>query len=85
MAFAGKTAVRTQCGILMYSSLAVTTEAFPLGLAAIKFWSAKRFKGMTALKRKINLTWASHRAEGEYPLTGEFTASRCPKMMHSYR
>jgi len=25
------------CGILMYSSLALTTEGLPLGLAAIKF------------------------------------------------
>ena len=27
------------CGILMHSSLAVTTEGLPLGLAAIKFWN----------------------------------------------
>jgi hypothetical protein len=54
--FTRKTAGRTQCGILMHSSLAVTTEGLPLGLAAIKFWTRKKFKGTTALKRKINPT-----------------------------
>jgi hypothetical protein len=44
------------CGILMHSSLAVTTEGLPLGLAAIKFWSRSKFKGTNALKRKINPT-----------------------------
>src|SRR4051794_189762 len=44
------------CGILMHSSLAVTTDGLPLGLAAIKFWSRSEFKGTNALKRKINPT-----------------------------
>ncbi|MGY4167779.1 hypothetical protein ACVIM8_001852 [Bradyrhizobium sp. USDA 4529] len=56
ISFTGKTAERTQCGILMHSSLAVTTEGLPIGLSAIKFWTRKKFKGTTALKRKINLT-----------------------------
>lgn len=46
----------TVCGLLMHSSLAVTTEGLPLGLAAIKFWSRKKFKGTNALKKKINPT-----------------------------
>ncbi|KNE75156.1 transposase (plasmid) [Candidatus Burkholderia crenata] len=46
----------TVCEILMHSSLAVTTQGIPLGLAAIKFWSRKKFKGCDALKRKINPT-----------------------------
>jgi hypothetical protein len=46
----------TACGILMHSSLAVTTEGLPLGLIAIKFWSRKKFKGANALKKKINPT-----------------------------
>jgi hypothetical protein len=46
----------TVCGILMHSSLAVTTEGLPLGLAAIKFWTRSKFKGTNALKRKINPT-----------------------------
>jgi len=44
------------CGILMHSSLAVTSEGVPLGLAAIKFWTREKFKGSTALKRHINPT-----------------------------
>jgi hypothetical protein len=44
------------CGILMHSSLAVTTEGLPLGLAAVKFWTRKKFKGTDALKKKINPT-----------------------------
>ena len=47
---------RTVCGILMHSSLAVTTEGLPLGLAAIKFWNRQKFKGTAALKKKINPT-----------------------------
>jgi hypothetical protein len=46
----------TVCGILMHSSLAVTTEGLPLGLTAIKFWTRSKFKGTNALKRKINPT-----------------------------
>ena len=44
------------CGILMHSSLLVTTEGLPLGLAAIKFWSRDKFHGANALKRSINPT-----------------------------
>jgi hypothetical protein len=56
--FIGKTMMHgkplTQCGILMHSSLAVTTEGLPLGLAAIKFWTRSKFKGCNALKKTIN-------------------------------
>jgi len=44
------------CGILMHSSLAVTTEGLPLGLSAIKFWTREEFKGTNALKKHINPT-----------------------------
>ena len=44
------------CGILMHSSLVVTEEGLPLGLAAVKFWNRDKFKGSTQLKRKINPT-----------------------------
>jgi hypothetical protein len=44
------------CGNLMHSSLAVTTEGLPLGLAAVKLWSRDKFKGTAQLKRKINPT-----------------------------
>ena len=39
------------CGILMHSSLAVTIEGLPLGLAAVKFWNREKFKGTAQLKR----------------------------------
>jgi hypothetical protein len=53
---AGRFRMHTVCGLLMHSSLAVTTEGLPLGLAAIKFWTRQKFKGTTALKKKINPT-----------------------------
>ena len=53
---AGRLKTHTVCGILMHSSLAVTTEGLPLGLTAIKFWTRKKFKGTNALKKKINPT-----------------------------
>ena len=46
----------TVCGILMHSSLAVSTEGLPLGLTAVKFWTRDEFKGCNALKKKINPT-----------------------------
>ena len=45
-----------QRGILMHSSLVVTSEGLSLGLAAIKFWIRKRFKGTNALKKHVNPT-----------------------------
>jgi hypothetical protein len=53
---AGRLRSHTVCGILMHSSLATTTEGVPLGLAAVKFWTRKKFKGTAALKRKVNPT-----------------------------
>jgi hypothetical protein len=53
---AGRLRSHTVCGILMHSSLAVTIEGVPLGLAAVKFWTRKKFKGTAALRKKINPT-----------------------------
>src|SRR5271167_237663 len=53
---AGRLRSHTVCGILMHSSLAVTIEGVPLGLAAVKFWTRKKFRGTAALKKKINPT-----------------------------
>lgn len=53
---AGRLREHTVCGILMHSSLVVTLSGLPLGLAAIKFWTRKKFKGTRALKRKVNPT-----------------------------
>jgi hypothetical protein len=47
---AGRQRMHTVCGILMHSSLALTTDRVPLGLAAIKLWTRKKFKGTNALK-----------------------------------
>jgi hypothetical protein len=52
----GRPTSRTICGILMHSSLVVTPDGLPLGLAAIKFWNRQTFKGCALLKRKINPT-----------------------------
>ncbi len=40
----------------MHSSLAVTPEGLPFGIAAIAFWTRKKFKGTDALKKTINPT-----------------------------
>src|SRR4051812_29068316 len=42
---AGRRTPITVCGILMHSSLVITSEGLPLGLAAVKFWTRKEFKG----------------------------------------
>lgn len=42
------------CGVMMHASLAVTLEGLPLGLSAARFWSRAQFKGLLALKRKVN-------------------------------
>ena len=49
---AGRQRIHTPCGILMHSSLAVTTDGLPLGLTAIKLWTRKKFKGTDALNGK---------------------------------
>lgn len=48
----GRQRMHTVCGILMHSSLAVTTDGLPLGLTAIKLWTRKKFKGTNALQGK---------------------------------
>src|SRR3974390_3049994 len=53
---AGQPNTRTLCGVLMHSSLAVTTSGTPLGLSAGKVWTRHKFKGTAALKRLVNQT-----------------------------
>jgi len=53
---AGRVRAHTVCGLLMHASLVVTPEGLPLGLAAVKVWSRRKFKGVAALKRRVNLT-----------------------------
>jgi hypothetical protein len=43
-------------GFLMHSSMVVTRDGLPLGLASIKFWTRQSFKGCSALKRHVNPT-----------------------------
>ena len=52
----GRPRLHTTCGILLHSSLVVTLEGLPLGIAAVKAWTRKKFKGCNALKKKINPT-----------------------------
>lgn len=52
----GRRQKHTVCGLLMHASLAITPDGLPLGLTAAKFWSRDKFKGTTALKRRINPT-----------------------------
>ena len=53
---AGRPVTKTICGVLMHSSLAVTPDGLPLGLAAVKFWTRQEFKGTNALRGKVNAT-----------------------------
>jgi len=52
----GRHGTHTACGLLMHSSLVLTTDGTPLGLAAAQFWSRKGFKGTNARNRVINAT-----------------------------
>ena len=52
----GRHATVTLCGLLMHSSLVLTPAGLPLGLAAVKFWTRKKFKGTNALRGKVNPT-----------------------------
>lgn len=52
----GQPIKHTLCGLLMHSGLALTLEGLPLGLAAVKFWTRKKFKGTNALRNEVNLT-----------------------------
>jgi hypothetical protein len=53
---AGRVRSHTVCGILMHSSMVLTSEGVPLGLAAVKVWTRQKFKGTAALKKKVNPT-----------------------------
>ena len=61
----------TLCGLLMHSSLVLTPEGVPLGLAAVKFWTRDKFKGTNAPEAEGQSHPDPDRAEGERPLAGE--------------
>jgi hypothetical protein len=52
----GRHVTDTVCGVLLHSSLALTPGGVPLGLAAVKFWTRKSFKGTNGLRGKVNAT-----------------------------
>jgi hypothetical protein len=52
----GRHATYTVCGRLMHSGLVLTPGGVPLGLAAVKFRTRKKFKGTNALRGKVNAT-----------------------------
>lgn len=62
----GKTKGYTLCGILLHSSLAITTSGLPLGLTAVKLWTRKKFKGTNALRNRINQTRISIEKKESY-------------------
>ena len=47
---------RAMCGVLMHSSLLITTEGLPLGFTSKRFWSRDKFKNAKALYTKKNAT-----------------------------
>jgi hypothetical protein len=47
----GRPVYFTTCGVCLHSSLVLTLEGLPLGLAAVKFWSRKAFKGRVARRK----------------------------------
>src|SRR5665213_606372 len=53
---AGRLRSHTVCGILMHSSLAVTTEGLPLGLAAVKFWTGRQADGHALASVALDLS-----------------------------
>ncbi|WP_247567563.1 transposase DNA-binding-containing protein [Bradyrhizobium sp. 151] len=50
---AGQPTTHTLCGVLMHSSLVVTTSGTPLGSSTVKFWTRSKFKGTAALRRRL--------------------------------
>jgi Transposase DNA-binding/Transposase DDE domain len=52
----GRHVLHTVCGLLLHSSLVLTFEGVPLGLAAVKFWTRREFKGTNECKKHVNPT-----------------------------
>ena len=64
----------TVCGLLMHSSLVLTPQGKPLGLAAVKFWTRSKFKGSQQAQAQCQHHAHSDRAERERSLVGELEA-----------
>ena len=52
----GRRGSHTVCGLLMHSSLVLTSRGVPLGLAAVKSRTREEFKGTNAPKKTVNPT-----------------------------
>ncbi|SCB52695.1 Transposase DNA-binding [Bradyrhizobium yuanmingense] len=84
---AGRLRSHTVCGILIHSSLAVTIEGVPLGLAAVKFWTRKTFEGTAALKMKINrpgFPSRERKAFGGWKISSSLATLGSSGTMHPY-
>lgn len=68
MALSNQKIKRAICGVLMHSSLAVTSEGLPLGFTAKKFWNRDKFKNAKALYRKKKCNADSDRGERKLSL-----------------
>ena len=67
----GRERMHTVCGLLMHSSLAVTKDGLPLGMAGAKFWSRKKFKGTNAPQEEDQPNARADRGQGEHALAGQ--------------
>jgi len=67
----GRRKLYTVCGILMHASLAVTSQGLPLGLAAIQFWTRKKFKANNALKNQTQSETNTNQGKRELSLVGK--------------
>lgn len=80
----------TVCGVFLHSSLVVPPDGVPLGLAAVKFWPRKTFKGTNVLRGKVSATripiekkesvrWLAHASERQLGIRPAVIASlHCP-------
>lgn len=69
----GRYGHHTLCGILMHSSLAVTTDGLPLGLTAVKFGTRNKFKERRRSSGNQSDA-SSHREEGKRAVVGKCAA-----------
>jgi Transposase DNA-binding len=61
----GRIRQHTVCGILMHSSLVVTSDGLPLGLAAIKFWTRKKVQGNQCAEKEGQPNSCTYRSKGK--------------------
>ena len=77
---AGHARLHTVCGLLMHSSLAVTTDGLPLRMAAVKFWNRKKFMHGSAQEKGQAGYHSSRESESSY--TTWWDTTRQPELLH---